>query len=399
VKPSIKKILIIPSWYPTKEQPNLGIFFKEQALLMAEEFNVLILVGVADLIGRKKYLRDKILLKNHKSTIKLLESSDSKNYKEYTFNYPLYCFKSKSYQHVQIIRYYEKALLKLGFYPDLIHAQGNIMGGIIATGLSKKNNYKTLITEHLPLIINNFNYDLKEAYFSALTDANCISTVSEDARASLINNIPSKDIINHGNFIDENLFTLKKEKNKDCAHHIAWVGSLYHRKDPFTFIRALKEIRKQNVSCKATMVFASEYGEVNIEEVIKFIDSQGLTQNIKIQYNQSRSELVNLYQVIDLLICTSINETFGMIIAEAIMCGTPVISTNNGGVNDIINHGVNGFITKVKDFESIALHVTNILNDKIDLNTINLRETVISRYGRVAFKKRISNLYNSIINS
>ena len=33
-------ILMLPSWYPTKENPHNGCFFREQALAMQEKFNL-----------------------------------------------------------------------------------------------------------------------------------------------------------------------------------------------------------------------------------------------------------------------------------------------------------------------------------------------------------------------
>ncbi len=48
----------------------------------------------------------------------------------------------------------------------------------------------------------------------------------------------------------------------------------------------------------------------------------------------------------DVFICTSISETFGIAIREALMCGVPVISTKNGGAEDIINYK-NGFLVNL----------------------------------------------------
>ncbi|MCK0123651.1 glycosyltransferase [Gelidibacter sp. F2691] len=390
----LKNILIIPSWYPTKEKEHLGIFFKEQAILMAENFNIHVLVGKEVLIGRKQYLKDCIKFKKIETTVTLIAHNE--HYREYQFNYPLYCFKSKQYQQQQRIVGYKIALQQIDLHPDLIHAQSNIMGGIIATGLANKLAYKVLITEHLPLILNNFDYTLKDTYFKALNSADCVSTVSENSRAILIDNLMTKEVVNHGNFIDENIFTLK-EARSESLFHIAWVGSLYFRKDPLTFIRVIKEIQKQNIECKATMIFASKKGDIDIKEIEDYIYKEELGHVITIQFNVSRNDLVILYKSIDLLICTSINETFGMIIAEAMMCGTMVISTNNGGVNDIINHEINGYITNVKDYEAITHYAIKYCNKEIHFKPEFLRNTIINKFGRKAFKSRMDNLYNQII--
>ena len=38
----MKTILMIPSWYPTKENPFAGSFFREQAIALQENFKIII---------------------------------------------------------------------------------------------------------------------------------------------------------------------------------------------------------------------------------------------------------------------------------------------------------------------------------------------------------------------
>ena len=40
------------------------------------------------------------------------------------------------------------------------------------------------------------------------------------------------------------------------------------------------------------------------------------------------------------------NEPFGMVVIEAMACGTPVIAMNKGAMPELIEHGVNGFLVK-----------------------------------------------------
>src|SRR5207248_10690509 len=39
------------------------------------------------------------------------------------------------------------------------------------------------------------------------------------------------------------------------------------------------------------------------------------------------------------------DEPFGMVMIEALACGTPVVATPRGAVPEIVDHGVNGFVT------------------------------------------------------
>jgi glycosyltransferase involved in cell wall biosynthesis len=52
-------------------------------------------------------------------------------------------------------------------------------------------------------------------------------------------------------------------------------------------------------------------------------------------------------------------EAFGMVMVEAMACGTPVIAYGNAAIPEIIQHGVTGFVAK--DYNSMK-EMTNNLN-------------------------------------
>jgi len=52
------------------------------------------------------------------------------------------------------------------------------------------------------------------------------------------------------------------------------------------------------------------------------------------------------------------NEPFGLVMVEAMACGTPVIAFNNGSVPEIVENGINGFI--ISDYEKLVNSISNI---------------------------------------
>ena len=61
-------------------------------------------------------------------------------------------------------------------------------------------------------------------------------------------------------------------------------------------------------------------------------------------------------------------ESFGMVLAEAMACQTPVVGTNMGGIPEVIRDGIDGFIVPAKDSNALAQAISKILTDK-DLAT------------------------------
>ena len=83
----------------------------------------------------------------------------------------------------------------------------------------------------------------------------------------------------------------------------------------------------------------------------------------------------------DLLILPTYEETFGLVAAEAMIMGVPVIGSNAGGVPEIISHGSNGLLFETKNASD--------LSEKIDMLYENktLREQLVSNAFEYAYKR------------
>jgi glycosyltransferase involved in cell wall biosynthesis len=66
----------------------------------------------------------------------------------------------------------------------------------------------------------------------------------------------------------------------------------------------------------------------------------------------------------DLFVCPSRHEPFGNVIAEAMACGKPVISTSSHGGTELIEDGVNGVLVPVDDAGAMADAMRQITGDK-----------------------------------
>jgi glycosyltransferase involved in cell wall biosynthesis len=66
---------------------------------------------------------------------------------------------------------------------------------------------------------------------------------------------------------------------------------------------------------------------------------------------------------IDIVVLTSHNEGTPVSLIEAMAAEKPVVATRVGGVQDVIDHNVNGYITEVDDVKTFASHVVELIND------------------------------------
>ncbi|HQH70513.1 MAG TPA: N-acetyl-alpha-D-glucosaminyl L-malate synthase BshA [bacterium] len=109
----------------------------------------------------------------------------------------------------------------------------------------------------------------------------------------------------------------------------------------------------------ARLVFVGEGPERLKAEML--VDRLGLQD--KVEFWGPRLGVGEILQDSDLLISASERESFGMTIAEAMSCGTPVVATRAGGVVEVVEDGVTGYLNPVGCIQSIAEAAVKILTD------------------------------------
>jgi len=90
--------------------------------------------------------------------------------------------------------------------------------------------------------------------------------------------------------------------------------------------------------------------------------------NIEYSQNYSMSEI---YSAADITLVPSLFETFSLVTAESISCGTPVVAFDNSGPSEIINHLENGYLAKYEDYDDFIKGIDYCFNS-FNKNTIKL---------------------------
>jgi glycosyltransferase involved in cell wall biosynthesis len=77
----------------------------------------------------------------------------------------------------------------------------------------------------------------------------------------------------------------------------------------------------------------------------------------------SQTELVERMSRSHALVLPSIEDGFGLVMAEAMACGCPVISSTNTGGSDLYTDGVEGFIVPIRDAKAIEDRMQMLADD------------------------------------
>lgn len=92
-----------------------------------------------------------------------------------------------------------------------------------------------------------------------------------------------------------------------------------------------------------------------------------------IPYERDLNTLARFYQASDIYMHLAKADTFPNTILEAMSCGLPVIATGVGGIPELVEDNVNGFLIQSTDAQEIAEKAAQLLKDK------NLRESFSRR--------------------
>jgi L-malate glycosyltransferase len=77
-----------------------------------------------------------------------------------------------------------------------------------------------------------------------------------------------------------------------------------------------------------------------------------------------QASVAELLACSDLFLLPSENEAFGLVALEAMSCGVPVIATRTGGIPEVVEDGVSGYLAAVGDVDSMADAAIELLSDR-----------------------------------
>jgi N-acetyl-alpha-D-glucosaminyl L-malate synthase BshA len=122
----------------------------------------------------------------------------------------------------------------------------------------------------------------------------------------------------------------------------------------------------------------------------------GLTEHVEILGEQD--DVSSLLSVADVFLLPSAQESFGLAALEAMACGLPVVASRVGGLPEVIEHGVTGFLHPPDALESMAESTVRLLTDRELWRRIvaAARASVLSRFCEDRIVPMYEALYESL---
>jgi glycosyltransferase involved in cell wall biosynthesis len=112
-----------------------------------------------------------------------------------------------------------------------------------------------------------------------------------------------------------------------------------------------------------------------------------------------RDDLTPLYDSIDILVVPSVNEPFGRVVIESMIKGVPCLAANAGGIPEIIDPGMTGFLYPPGYPEALADELASLMETpwKLDAVRENARRMVCERFNIETQVRMLDQCYQSVL--
>jgi glycosyltransferase involved in cell wall biosynthesis len=220
------------------------------------------------------------------------------------------------------------------------------------------------------VITRHVLFPLSRAHWLALSNVARVIAVSEPVALALrTQKIFDKDkihVIENG--VDRARFESARAEVEPHTHdrpfRVGIIGELSVIKGQEEFVRAAAFIR-HDFGERVEFLIAGEDNSRSGEyraRIKRLVQELKLANNVRLlgHVDDASSLIVNL----DVIVSASYSESFGMAMAEALVCGVPVVATATGGARSLIEDGVNGLLVPRGDVRALAAAVISLLSDE-----------------------------------
>lgn len=383
------KILIISRGYPTREDPLNGNFEYEQAIALANQ-------GIEVVFA---YI-DRRTSTQHNRAVGLTKIT--------TKPFPVY----GGYLRPIPFRYfprlstwlYKRRFLNLmelivndGNIPELIHCH-YLFNLPCALAIKDKYNIPVIITEHWSKIKENPIQPYVRYLSKFYSRADKILTVS-NSLAKSVKDISCCECTVLPNMVSEEYFKNNKKQedksktvvNAEAIKFIA-IGSFLKVKSFDLLIEAFSSYHKRHIESMLTIV-GDGPEMLTLQGLVK---KEHLSESVRLTGRLNKEDVRVEIMKSDVLVVSSIIETFSVVAIEAMSCGRPVISTDCGGPSDFITDA-NGIICKEHTSESLCEAMELMTQNIVRFDSLQIKEFVINNYHPRVITSKLKTEYKKII--
>ena len=236
--------------------------------------------------------------------------------------------------------------------PDVVHVQwvSNIS---LFEDLLKSQTYKFVLSQrgfqtNVRPFVDKVNFNYLQIWLPQFSGFHSVSqAVSKEGDKIYKSQNKIDHVVYTG--LDLSRFEFNSLAVQNEVLEIISVGRPHWKKGYDISIKAMAELKGQGFQFHYQII-----GGENDQELLFLIEDLGLTSDVELLPKLPQQKVFELMSSTDVFLLPSIEEGIANVAVEAMALGCPVISTNCGGMEELITHDKEGWIVSVYDYKAMA---------------------------------------------
>jgi len=281
---------------------------------------------------------------------------------------------------------------------DILHvhyAMPHAISAILARDIAK-HDVKIVTTLHgTDITVLAFDKTFKKMITYGIEKSDAVTAVSQDLITRTKQHLKvDQNIEVIYNFVNEDVYYKKNadylkqhyqiEDDEKVLIHISNFRKVKRIPD---IIETFYNVRKK---IKAKLMLVGDGPE--LQTAFELVDHFNLNEDVLFLGRQK--DISNLLSISDLMLLLSEQESFGLVLLEAMACEVPAIGTNIGGIPEVIVQGETGYLVDLGDVKTAAKKAVDLLSDEDRLK--QFRTSAFERARTVFHSKTVIKQYMNL---
>ncbi len=276
---------------------------------------------------------------------------------------------------------------------DIIHAHGGTLNGTLAKRIAASRKIPYLITEHTGPFSKITEKRISRLLCKrAMESSHAVLPVSNDLQQQILSSkiIPPKMYVTY-NPVNTDLFDING--NPRNHNNFLFAGRLEDYKGALRSVMAFEKIYQRFAGWTFTII-GDGPEKAQIEYYLK--RHPALNKRVVLTGKLTKEGIARQMNRADFFVYPSEHETFGIVIAEAMAAGLPVIVGNQTAPQEFVNREL-GHLIPPNNIDQIADAIEDMIRNHAAYDSQKIRESVVKKFSLPVFGERLYKIYREFV--